>query len=764
MATKSPAYTWENGFRELDLSSASETPWSWPKSPVDDNGDPAPDRTGAYVTPPSVDLTTSLTHNQLGINVVRHWPSLYDGTNSPHGVPSWWAPKEEVDVLICGAGPSGLQVAVSLARQGVSFRIIDKADTPLVAGRADGVQPRFLETMSQWGLSTEVHEEGPLIERTAIYKDGRKLLFNRSHQSDSRYRGLHIITQGQLERIYLRDLARHKVIVERSCTAVDYRVEEHAADGSLHTHPVRATLKNAHTGRETSVRAKFLVGSDGAASPIRKSLGIPFDGVSTDIYWGIMDCVFESDYPHAWVFGSVISSKHGGCVIIPREDGYIRLYTQLDISLAGPIAASRQARDPNFIESGGRVEVHSITPEEVLEQANRIFNPYKLKFAAPLSWFAVWKISERVARSFSSPDMRVHLVGDAAHVHSVMGAFGLNASILDSANLAWKLGLAAKGQAKHHVLLPTYSTERRGHAVRIIEVSGSYLRFVCGSTVPLPNLRDVDGLDADHRNNADANAKSEQASKSSGNGFPSKLELASGAMPDTQAVVAQGAEDDDHHGLGTSQAEDLEFLGQFFKAHAQFLLGVDCPYAESAAVSSSGLDLTPKDGHPPAIRARSGVRAPNPRVCLSPTESGYLYDKLAGPPRFHLVLFASSLAGTEVRRRVDAFLRCLNDPKGFYTRFGGSSCFNVVVILKMLPFQWSGADVDPGLAAVRDALPEGATVVFDDKAPDEDAHTVWGANHLTGGVAVIRPDLWVASTAFPDKMEGVSGLFEDFLI
>lgn len=69
----------------------------------------------------------------------------------------------------------------------------------------------------------------------------------------------------------------------------------------------------------------------------------------------------------------------------------LRLYTQLDISLAGPIAASRQARDPNFIESGGRVEVHSITPEEVLEQANRIFNPYKLKFAAPLSWFAVWK-------------------------------------------------------------------------------------------------------------------------------------------------------------------------------------------------------------------------------------------------------------------------------------------------------------------------------------------------------------------------------------
>lgn len=178
----------------------------------------------------------------------------------------------------------------------------DKADTPLIAGRGDGVQPRFLETISQWGLSTEVHEEGPLIERTAIYKDGRKLLFNRSHQSDSRYRGLHIITQGQIERIYLRDLARHQAIVERSCTVTDFKVDS-SKDGTSPSHPVRATVKNARTGSEEVVKAKFLVGSDGASSSIRKSLNIAFDGVSTDIYWGIMDCIFESDYPHAWVFG-----------------------------------------------------------------------------------------------------------------------------------------------------------------------------------------------------------------------------------------------------------------------------------------------------------------------------------------------------------------------------------------------------------------------------------------------------------------------------
>ena len=171
---------------------------------------------------------------------------------------------------------------------------------PLIAGRADGVQPRFLEILHSWGLAAEVHEEGPLIERTAIYKDGKKLLFNRSHQSDSRYRGLHIITQGQVERIYIRDLLRHKTLVERETTVMKFTVADEASEEQ---YPVQAMLRNERTGLEEEVHAKFLIGSYGAASSIRKKLEIPFDGVSTDIYWGIMDCIFESDYPHAWVFG-----------------------------------------------------------------------------------------------------------------------------------------------------------------------------------------------------------------------------------------------------------------------------------------------------------------------------------------------------------------------------------------------------------------------------------------------------------------------------
>lgn len=152
------------------------------------------------------------------------------------------------------------------------------------------------------GLATEIHEEGPLINHTAMYKDGKRLFFGRSHQSDSRYRGLHVITQGQIERIYIRDLLRHKSIVERSSILADFSVDSEAS-GRSETYPVRAIIKNARTGQDQTVQAKFLVGCDGGTSSIRKATRIPFEGVSTDIYWGIMDCIFETDYPHAWVFG-----------------------------------------------------------------------------------------------------------------------------------------------------------------------------------------------------------------------------------------------------------------------------------------------------------------------------------------------------------------------------------------------------------------------------------------------------------------------------
>ncbi|MCJ1432695.1 hypothetical protein MMC27_002052 [Xylographa pallens] len=710
MATSLQPYTWKHGFKQ-----ASEgKPWE----------DESIDGAGAkahYVTPPSEEASTAAVQNSYGLNVLRTWPTLYDGINAPGRLPEWWKPASKVDVLICGAGPYGLEVALSLVRQGVSFRILgepdhpniykklgsddrpDKADAPLLAGRADGVQPRFLEALHSWGLAEEVAEEGPIIESTAIYKDGKKLVYDRSHQSDSRYRGLHIITQGQLERIYIRDLKRHQKLVERSTVIEDFSVVKHSSTA----YPVHASVKNEKTGVRETVQAKFLVGADGAASGIRKQLQIPFDGVSTDIYWGILDCVFETDFPHSKIFGAVASTEHGGCVIIPRENGYIRIYTQIDTQRAGDLAKSRQAKDPSHAESGGRVDIHSITAEEVLEQTNRIFAPYTWRFAAPLSWFAVWRISERVARSFSSPDLRVHLGGDAAHVHSVMGAFGLNASIMDASNLAWKIGLVARQRASFSALLPTYDRERRLHARRIINVSGSYLRFICNSRLPLADLK----------------AQGE----------------------DLGDVYVEPPELD-----GTTEG-DLRFLGSFLGANGQFLLGLDAAYGASV--------VSPRSGQGRAVSVLNGVRAPNPRICFETARTGYLYDAMKGASVFHVVVFASDLQGP-VRERVAAFSTALRDPHGFYVRYGGKERFNVVLVVKALPFETEGLLTGDDLAGLKDV----ATLAYDDRAPDEDAHYWYGVNHARGAVVVVRPDLWVGMSAFPQETELVADYLGSFLL
>ena len=153
--------------------------------------------------------------------------------------------------------------------------------------------------MHSLGLAQEIADEGPLLTHTAMFKDGKKMFYHSSLSSDSRYRCLHVICQGQVEKIYIRDLRRHRVLVER-CSVVDrFEVESDCST----SHPVRAFVKNLKTGKEERIDAKYLVGAEGATSGLRKQLGIPFDGTTTDIHWGIMDCKFASDFPYMDSFG-----------------------------------------------------------------------------------------------------------------------------------------------------------------------------------------------------------------------------------------------------------------------------------------------------------------------------------------------------------------------------------------------------------------------------------------------------------------------------
>ncbi|KAL2831499.1 FAD binding domain-containing protein [Aspergillus cavernicola] len=700
MASTVPPKTWEGGFSRP----AGNYGWDDDTKYITESGERAHYTLPEYTEPP-----TSTIGNAIGLTHLRTWPTYYDGTAGSH--PEWFKPAEEVDVLICGAGPFGLQLGLILARQGISFRIIDKATTPCLSGRADAVHPRGLELLHSWGLAHEATEEGPLINSTAVFRNGVKLFHSSEPTCDSRYKGAHVITQGQFERIYIRDLLRHRVLVERDTSIDRFQVLE----GDSLTHPVRATLKNVSSGAEETVRAQYLIGADGAASIIREQLKIEFDGLATDIYWAIIDCRFKTDYPHMFGLSMIISAEHGGSIVIPREEGFTRFYVQISGEMARRLQEKRRARRNASSVGETRIDDHGITPEEALQQLNKIMAPWTIGFASPISWFSVWKVNERVARRFSSADLRVHLGGDAAHVHSVLGGFGFNSSLYDASNLGWKLGLCLRKQAIPSVLLPTYDSERRMSANRVIRCSGAYLRFICNSHLPLAALR----------------------------GLNDNLESHDEVLPKLD---------------GTTEA-DLQFIYVFYKRHAMFLLGVEWPIVESEICPP---DVAEKHR---AVSLRNGVRAPNPRVCFDTEYTAYLHDRMRGVSGFHILIFASDLQGP-LRERLAIFSKKAFQSGGFFSRYGGNAQFNVILVTKALPYE-AAKLLKPANGQEPDDLKElreHATVVYDDRVPDDDAHYWYGVNHARGAVVAVRPDLVVGVSVWPEDVESLEAYFGSFLL
>jgi len=360
------------------------------------------------------------------------------------------------------------------------------------------------------------------------------------------------------------------------------------------------------------------------------------------------------------------------------------------------------------------MDMGTITADEVLDQTNRIFHPFKLKFASPISWFSIWKISERVAERFSYKN-RVHLVGDACHVHSVMGAFGLNSSILDSANLAWKMGLCARGLADLEKLMPTYEQERRRHAVRVIETSGTYLRFVCNSKAPVVRL---DGVGTEPREDDGEDVR-----------------------PIPEGITAESD-------------PDRRFLMEFFFKLGSFLLGIDFKYGHSVLNPPQKIQhehSLSRLRHTPATEVRWGVRAPSPRVMLSQEKAGYLYDAFGGADKLTILVFASNFQGP-ILRRLTALDAYLASPQSFYNRFGQTKMFKIVLVTNLLPLDYEEHFSGDNADALK-FLREHGTLVWDDQLPGRDAHIVYGVDHAKGAVMVVRPDLWTGVSVFPDEVD-----------
>ncbi|GJE93871.1 phenol 2-monooxygenase [Phanerochaete sordida] len=382
--------------------------------------------------------------------------------------------ESSVDVLVIGAGPSGLMAAHGLARAGVNVRIVDQRPAKVAAGQADGIQPRTIEVLQSYGLAERLLREGNQMHMAAFYNPSPNGGIVRTGRTaditapSARYPFEVTLHQGAIEAIFLDSMAAMGVHVERPVVPTSIELSADKAElKDPHSHPVKVVLKclaPTEGQPETEVvNAKYVIGADGAHSWVRKSFGISMDGEQTNYIWGVVDIVPDSNFPDVRN-RCAIHSTNGSCMIIPREGDKIRLYIQLtDTDVLNP--------------ETGRVDKNKMGPEKLMEVAKKTFYPYTMH-ADTFDWWTIYIIGQRVASKFSVNE-RVFIAGDACHTHSPKAGQGMNASMNDTHNLIWKLSHVLRGWADMS-LLKTYEFERRKYAQDLIDFDRKFSALFSG--------------------------------------------------------------------------------------------------------------------------------------------------------------------------------------------------------------------------------------------------------------------------------------------
>lgn len=339
--------------------------------------------------------------------------------------------KDKVEVLIVGAGPAGLMMACQLDLHNISFRIIDKKNSPAIHSGALIVHARSLEILHQMGLAEKAMEAGMIAQTINLqFNQHKKFSLDISGMGKSltHFPYLLMIEQWQTENLLIGFLKEHGHSVENNTSLLAFKQENEIVTSQI-LQP---------EGSIEFIKSRFLIGADGSNSQIRSQLNIPFPGKTQKSRLFITDCEARLQSPAreiSFIFNSDFTSG-----FFPLTDNRWRVDGHIP-----------------FIEQ-----------EKVGFDDVKNYLANKLQLGIELhrpQWFSVFRSHSRCAGLFRKNNC--FLVGDAAHVHSPVGAQGMNTGLQDAHNLAWKLALFIHGKASEN-LLDTYETERRPLALRII--------------------------------------------------------------------------------------------------------------------------------------------------------------------------------------------------------------------------------------------------------------------------------------------------------
>lgn len=354
----------------------------------------------------------------------------------------------ETDVIIVGAGPTGLALACQLIRYGVDFVVVEKNEGVTPYSKALGVHARTLEIYEQLDLAKKALERGTITGKVRLLEKGEivgEVDLSNIGEGMSPYPFMLVLEQSENERLLYDYLQRHDREVFWQAELQSFSQDETG---------VSARVKNS-AGESQTITGKYLAGCDGPKSPVRHALGLSFEGSTFERLFYVADVQIDWKFSHDALHGCLTRNAVVAFFPMPGEKRW-------RIVGAFPEGFDKNEGEVLYEEIEARIKLEADLDLDITR----------------VDWFSTYKVHTRHVEKFSSG--RCFLAGDSAHIHTPAGGQGMNTGIQDAYNLAWKLALVLKGAAAERIL-ETYNEERLPNAKRLLQTTDRMFNLAAGT-------------------------------------------------------------------------------------------------------------------------------------------------------------------------------------------------------------------------------------------------------------------------------------------